>query len=1107
MTPPVPAPPKLEPNSQVLRILEGYLEGLEHGRHLHPDELVAQHPELAEPLRACLASLEVLHDAALSLRGGGPPPPEPPAEAAPDWGCLGDFRLLREVGRGGMGVVYEAEQVSLRRRVALKVLPFAAALDGKTLRRFQTEAQAAAGLHHSNIVPVYAVGCERGVHFYAMQFIDGRTLAELIAELRDLEGRAAEPASSTGPPAAPLADDLASGRWAPPRPGEPTGPPAAPASQAGEAARDTATMPVAGLSTERSARSPGYFRTVAYLGAQAAEALEHAHQLGVVHRDVKPANLLLDGRGHLWVTDFGLAQVKSGAELTATGDLVGTLRYMSPEQAQGKPASVDHRTDVYSLGATLYELLTLTPAFAGTSREQLLSQITFQEPPPPRRLNSTVPADLETIVLKAMAKGPAERYATAQELADDLRRFLEDKAIRARRPTPRQRLGRFMRRHKRVLSTAAVFLVLGLAATTAVLAVSYAQVREAEELARGNAKEALAAAAAERKAKEAEAAERKQAEEVAGLLHSVFEGLDPQRGVEDLKDQLVRSLDEVAADLETKYPGQPLMRGRLRNALGITQQGLGEYAKATPLFQQALEEYRSHLGANHPATLAIMSNLAGVYLAAGELIKAVRLSEQVLEKWRARCGPDHPDTLQAQNSLAGAYLTAGQLAKAVSLFEQGLRQRRARLGPDDPDTLVSLNNLAGAYQAQGQWSKAVPLYEQALEKWRAQRGPHHPSTLTTMHNLASAYLADGQWAKAVPLFEQVLAQRRARLGPDHPHTLTSLNGLGVAYQHAGQSAKALSLFEQAVEQQQARLGPDHPSTLTSKNNLARSHLVAGQWAKAVPLFEQVLAQRRARLGPDHPHTLDSLNGLARAYQAAGQLAKALPLFEQALKQRRAKLGPDHPDTLMSLGNLASVYRDSRRLAEAVPLFEQMLEKMRGKVGADHPNTLTAMMNLVDAYLAAGKLDKAEPLLREVLARRRQKDGTPSVADLLGALGVVLLKQSKYAEAEPFLRECLDFKTKQQPDHWATFNAHSLLGGALLGQKKYAAAEPLLLEGYDGMRQRAAKMPALGQPRLAEAMERLVQLYDAWDKKDKAAQWRQKLDAHKAAAEKAKPKEK
>jgi serine/threonine protein kinase len=408
-----PSGPLLD-DPRVLAALEEYLAALEAGTPPDRDAFLARHGALAGTLAVCLDGLNLIRAASPRLQptGRGDPP-----EVR---GQIGDFRLLREVGRGGMGVVYEAEQLSLNRRVALKVLPFAATLDSRQRQRFLYEAQVAAQLHHPNIVPVYGVGCERGVHYYVMQFVEGQTLAAVIAELRQQRETRSERTPAPGP-STPLA---------------------------------------AALSTERSARGVAYFRTVARLGVQAAEALEHAHQAGIVHRDIKPANLILDGAGQLWVADFGLARGRSEQGLTLTGDIVGTLRYMSPEQALAKHGLVDHRGDVYALGVTLYELLTLTPAYPENDREELLQQIALGEPQAPRRLTPALPVELENIVLKAMAREPAGRYATAQDLADDLRRFLENRPIQATRPTVWERLTKWAVRHRTFVGAAGVVLIL-----------------------------------------------------------------------------------------------------------------------------------------------------------------------------------------------------------------------------------------------------------------------------------------------------------------------------------------------------------------------------------------------------------------------------------------------------------------------------------------------------------------------------------------------------------------------------------------------------------------------------------------------------------------------
>jgi serine/threonine protein kinase len=347
---------------------------------------------------------------------------------------LGDFEVVRELGRGGMGVVYEARQVSLNRKVALKMLGPGLGLTAKAVPRFRREAEAAAKLHHSNIVPVYATGEQDGTHFYAMELIDGPSLDLVIRHMRG----GPDGDTRTGPPA----DAAPTGPYVP---ADLTPPPSGSPGGSG-----------AGSSAER-------FDRAAAMIADVAEALQHAHQQGVTHRDIKPSNLLLSSDGRLSVTDFGLARVLEQPGMTVTGEFLGTPAYMSPEQFTAGHVPVDHRTDIYSLGATLYELLTLRPPFRADGRDKLLAMVTQKEPGPPRTIDPKVPRDLETICLKCLAKDPDRRYQTAQELADDLRRYLNRFAILAKRAGPLARAKKWVKRNP-ALSAATLALLVALAA-------------------------------------------------------------------------------------------------------------------------------------------------------------------------------------------------------------------------------------------------------------------------------------------------------------------------------------------------------------------------------------------------------------------------------------------------------------------------------------------------------------------------------------------------------------------------------------------------------------------------------------------------------------------
>lgn len=598
--------------SLVALAVDQFLDRGGEGEQPDVEEFARRYPDIADLLRDMLPAVQAMHESDL-LRAST----DGDTISTDEGGCLGDYQILREIGRGGMGIVYEAEQISLQRRVALKVLPFAAALDPRRLERFKNEAQAAAKLHHSNIVPVYAVGCERGVYYFAMQMIEGASLADIIGQLKRWSGSTmAETVPETSPDVSDVLDDnLAS------------------ASDTTPLAKhdETEASAWATYSTVGAKNTSAHSRAVAKLGIQAAEALDHAHDLDVVHRDVKPANLLVDARGNLWITDFGLARLQGDGELTMTGDVVGTYRYMSPEQALGKNSVVDHRSDIYSLGATLYELLTLQPVYEGSSQQELLVSITERDPIPPRRVNRSIPTDLETIVLKAMAKEPEGRYATAHDMAEDLRCFLDNRPISAKRPTVMERTAKWSRRHKTVVASAVIVLllsVIGLAVSNILIAHERAKTHAAYEEVTKEQNETAAALAKE--AKQRALAER-----------------NFQRA-RDMIDFVVLVSAEGLADIEE---AQPTRSKLLQASLDYYDDFIVQSSDNPPL--------QAELAASHFRVAKILDQIGSTTAAKSAMEKALEAQERLVR--------ENPHDQDLRRSLFSMYHESGVLWGFASL--------------------------------------------------------------------------------------------------------------------------------------------------------------------------------------------------------------------------------------------------------------------------------------------------------------------------------------------------------------------------------------------------------------------------------------------------------
>jgi serine/threonine protein kinase/tetratricopeptide (TPR) repeat protein len=779
-------------------LMEAVTDRLDAGETIDVDQLVREHPDCAEQIRRLVPALQNL---AVIGRSMGADVMESSSHERDGEGhrVFGDFRIFGEVGRGGMGIVYEARQITIARRVALKVLPMAAAADPRAIQRFQLEAQVAGLLEHPHIVPVYSVGIVADVPYYAMQYIEGGSLADLIAELRGLVDRgalAADDRSTTGSGLSALAQGLLSGRFAAPR-----------LESDGTDRSDDDHGSISGDS-HSSIRSRAYIRTVVRLGIQAADALGYAHDQGIIHRDVKPANLLLDRRCHLWVADFGMADVQGDTGLTMTGDLPGTLRYMSPEQATGKRALVDRRTDLYALGATLYELLTLHTAVRGVDRQEILRRIVEQEPDPIRRFNAAVPVDLATIVTKALSKEPANRYETARQMADDLGRFLEGRPITARPLGPVARTWRWCRR-KPLQATLAASLVVGVTGITwnwreAVRQKGLHVVSEQNALTHA-AKAEVAEKEARRQAARADAIN-------AFLIEKVLSQAEPYNNPRARSVTLLETLDRAAAEVGQSFADQPENEAAIRIAIARAYRSLGKYAQSEAHFRAAYEILKTTPDGTDEDRLKAMGGLGISLTDLQRPDEAEPLLLRAYDEARRILGPDHKVSWDSTGYLAGFHLARGRLRETEVLVRQQLEQARVIYGPQAEETLSAMNNLGFILQKQQKSAEAEPILRECVRLGRGVYGPEHPRVLIFSDTLAEVQLGLGHLAEAESLLRPCLDGSIRVLGPEHPRTLVIIRHLAVVLAAKGQVDEAMRLFRSCLEAQSRSLGAEHRET-------------------------------------------------------------------------------------------------------------------------------------------------------------------------------------------------------------------------------------------------------------------------------------------------------
>ena len=993
---------------------------------------------------------------------------------------VGAYHLIKQIGEGGMGVVYVAQQSEpISRKVALKVIK--PGMDSKqVVARFEAERQALALMNHPNIAKVLDAGAtESGRPFFVMEFVEGDHITEFCDKHQ--------------------------------------------------------------LSTRERLK---LFATVCH-------TVQHAHQKGVIHRDLKPSNVLVemidtsnlnDNAPVPRIIDFGVAKA-IGFSLgnlsvdTELGQFVGTPMYMSPEQTDQFGVDVDTRSDVYSLGVLLYEILTgTTPFELGTLQKggflEFQRVIREVEPIPPsarvstleagklstvsehrkadhRRLSQLLRGELDWIVLKALEKDRARRYESASQFAADIQRYLDDQPVLACPPSTMYRLKKIGRRHKGAIF-ASTLVMLALAIGIIGLAWGLIEANQGRSLAELREKEA------EKSGREARAAEKQARESELDtkafsqfLVNDILSAARPEglRGGLGVDVTVRQALEAAEAKICEAFVDRPRAEAVARHDLGVTFRLLGERQKAEAQLRRALDLRRNSLGLDHKETLGSQNSLAVLLSALGNEMEAMQLHEQIVKLSKANSSwEDDPDSVIYTINLATTYLKIGEKERAISLFEE-VHQFLMRNSPEVPsDSLLQAKaNLGRAYIGVGKNDEGIALLEESFNACEKNAGRNNPDTLAHMVSLAAGYQEIGNWEEAMRLTKEAFDSREIVLGANHPDTLSTQFGLGVIYFSARQFTEALRIFKKNNSLRAQVLGAESRETLESMNEMGMCLSELKKYDNAKTIFEDLLPITKRVLGADHIFTARIKHNLARQNLNLRNYDVAIQEASEALDVFRSNL-PLMEDRFQSALELIAIThgfngKKDQEIQIRIDLLNHLA--LQPKMASLHAR----QAGLIAFELKnLGRFEESEKYCWIGVDYNRETSGEETVQyhSSLTALGFSLVGQEKYDEAEPIVRKVRDYRRRTIPDHYTSYNddygliqlrqAKVLaLTDLVAAQKKFDEAEAELTNNYEQLKKRESEiLKASRPPVFGRAINRIIELYEAMDRPDEVTKWKKVL---------------